>query len=210
MRKTLTIFSLVLSLFLASPVLATIVTYTDVNSWTSAIQAYGPRITEGFDDAILVAGLTITGTNVQYPYLSTSAFAGRLVLHDVVNESEPVPTTFSMVPPVMGFGALWDLAGPGGQGTNITVVLNFWGGGSTTLTDWLPSTLSGQWLGLISTDPISSFTFYEGTRPAVQETYEMELYKFTVARVPEPSLLLLLGAGFFGLAGLSWSRSRQR
>lgn len=175
---------------------ATITTYTSQATWLAAVG--GSSILEDFNDVTLASGLnSITGANRSFPYSSVNAFTGQSVLHGVIsNSTGGTGLTIAFSTPISGLGAFWDLYGPGGQGSNIT--LNLIDGGTSTFTDFFLSTLAGDFLGFTSGTAFTSIVLTNGTRsPGSVETFEIENMQF-MAAIPEPATASL----FLALPGL--------
>ena len=105
--------------FIACSANAAITVYTDRSAWESAVGAYDE---EFFDDAILNPGVSVVTDNglVQ---AGSGVLGPDGVWWDRVIPGEAT-TTWSFANPLVGFGAYWDLAGPGGPGTGIALTLD--------------------------------------------------------------------------------------
>jgi hypothetical protein len=178
----------------ASAQAATITIYNNQAAWAAAV---GAITTEDFADAVLVPGLSITGGSV--------SISGG-VMNDQINDDAATSTTFGFAPPILGFGGLFNLAGPGGQGSGIRVNVNFFGGGSQLVGD-IPASTAGTFWGFTSDTAVSSVLFSE-TNPGVGvESYNLDNLQFSAAAAPEPATLALLG---LGAAVLSARRRTKR
>jgi len=199
--KTLLKVLLVLSLAAwPSLLLADVTIYANQATWAAAVG--GPYLVEDFNDPTLIPGLTITSVSPWFtiPYNETNyAFARQKVMRDQVNEANNQWTVFTFAIPIYAFGGFFDLAGPTGPGTNITVSV-----GGTVLTNAILNSTYGTFWGMVSTTPFSSVTFSEGTACCV-ETYDLE--NLSVAPVPEPGTISLIGVG---VAALLLARFRRR
>lgn len=143
------------------------------------------------------SGVTITGDDVD--------FSGG-VLNDRIDQGSNPDTLFSFDAPILGFGGDWDLAGPGGQGTGISITTM--NGGSFVVTQEVPRTLENDFWGFISDMEFSSLSFFEGSQASGVETYTLDnLTTGGVSPVPLPAGLPLLLVGLGGLAALRRKKS---
>lgn len=192
--KKLALFSVVLFLFGLVP--AANAGFLIVDSYQDFIDACPTckydRLVENFEDTTLVPGLTINST---YP----NAVIEDGVYKDLIDDGQGYNTTFSYTPPLYGFGGWFDLANPGGPGSNIKVTVD----GNTV--GEIPNTFIGNFWGFF-TDDNSTFTdvlFSEGTGSGIQETYwSVDLALCATKPVPIPTAVLLLGSGLIGYVGI--------
>lgn len=193
MRKTLITLSALLStVALAAPASAAVTVFTDQTSFLAALAG---TTLEDFEDAVLAPGLSIS---------SPSGTITGGVFSDLI--SAPGSTTFNFASPIIAFGGLFDLAGPGGPGTGLAITMVPGGDLGTEI----PRTISGGFFGFISTDGINSVSLTNGTQSAGQETYTLDNLIFADATaVPEPGTWALSILGF-GVIGAAMRRRQSR
>jgi len=191
MKNVVNAVLLVSSLFLGTAQ-AGIIFYDNQTDWEAAVGA-GNVVTEDFSDTTLIDGLTITSD-----YSSFAIAGGNMEDRLAPGQTD---TTFSFDSEINAFGGLFDLAGPGGQGTGILVTLST---GEVLTTEISPS-LSGEFFGFVSDNSFNAISFNIGTSSGRAETYNMS--SAFVASVPEPTSIALLSLGLIAFAARSKSKS---
>lgn len=167
--------------------------YTDRSSFEAAL---GTLTTETFDTgAPTASGLSITGNAVTYQ---------DSLMRDRLDAETGAFTTFSFGSGLIGFGADFDLPGPGGTGSGIiaSVFSDVW----TDLPQQIPNTTQG-FLGVIADEAFTQVMFREGTQGGAAETYTLDNLTFSFAAPPPPAPVPLpaglpLLAGALAAAGL--------
>ena len=184
------LFALMMIFGTANMASASFTVYTVQSDWETAV---GSWLTENFNDGSLNYG--INGI--------ASDFGGSIgsgVWYDRVipgtSPGGPATTSITFNPNIYAFGGTWDLAGPGGIGTNIAVSYD------GTDVGQILGTTSGTFWGFVADTTFSSVLLAAGNSSenasAVQETYTLDNMVYS-GKAPEPAMLLLFGAGLLGL-----------
>lgn len=179
--------------FAANQAQAATTIYTD----QAEFNVVSDTVTEDFSDGTLVTGLSVVST---VGTVTNNRFQDRLTLTG--------ETIFNFTSGKSAFGGIFDLAGPGGQGTGILVTLGLLGGGTETVSAEIPRSLSGGFWGFTSTNPFTSVNFSRGSQVGFVETYRLDNLQVGSA-VPEPGTWALLLLGFFGIGGAMRAAKRR-
>ncbi|TGD64627.1 hypothetical protein EYC08_10135 [Tabrizicola sp. WMC-M-20] len=178
----------------SSPAVAATIQYTDEAAFLSRLTSVS---VEDFNDGSVDSPLTVS---------SAVGFVDGGVWNDRLDPNGAT-TTWSFGSAINGFGGLWNLAGPGGEGTGIALTLTLFGGAVELLSFEVSNTLSGQFFGFISDQSFTSVLFSAGTQGGFAETYNLDNLTTGVAAVPLPAAFGLLA---FALGSLCALRRRRR
>ena len=188
MKKiSIILFALLVIFGMVNMASATFTTYdNDKSGWATATGSY---LTETFSSSSLNPGISVSTL--------FGSVSGN-VWYDRVGKSPGtvLTTTFSFSPTIFAFGGNWDMT-PYGPGTGIAVYAdgNFVGE--------IANTDNGQFWGFTSTTDFTNVALKAGSgtsSPYYQETFTLDNMVYnSSATVPEPTLLLLFGAGLLGL-----------
>jgi len=169
--------------------------FTDRYSWEAAAGSYKQ---EAFDSLPLNSDLNIWSTKGQ---------VGNGVWTDTVGPVDfgfgGSSSWFRFTTPINAFGADWYTSGSFFDPPLLVLfgpeILNLFG----------PN--FGQFIGVVATEEFSSFVVDAPFGSTIQITYTMDnlVYGNTLSTVPEPSTMLLLGAGFGGIALLKRKSRKQ-
>ncbi len=159
-----------------APVVAGTTVYTSRSAWEAAASTYQE---EDFDDGVLDPGISVT-TNNGVIKAGTGALGPDNVWWDrlVVPASGATTTTWQFDTPLMGFGAYWDLAGPGGPGASIRMYLN-----GTLVGQEIHRSTGGSFWG-VTNGPFDTVLLTSGSTIGWCETYEMDNMVYSFANCP--------------------------
>ena len=170
----------------------------DRPGWESAVSVHG-YTEEFFTDATLNPGVSVVTDYPGYVKVSTGVWWDRLVVPGQTDPGTGIlwpsgsTTTWQFATPLIGFGANWDLSGPGGPGANIKMFLN----GSLVGLEILNST-GGTFWG-VTNGPFDTILLTSGSAGGAWcETYEMDNMVYAVP-VPGAILLGILGLSVAGV-----------
>lgn len=163
--------------------------YTDKASWEAAFFSV---TTEDFTDSALNAGVSVVS--------DAGSVTGGIWSDRLVPSGDS--TTFSFASAIFGFGGDWDLAGPAGQGTGITLTLTLLAGGTEVLTTEIPRSTAGTFWGFVSDVAFTDVLLTAGTQSGVAETFHLDNMVYSASPVPVPAAVWLFGSGLLGLLGV--------
>ncbi|MEI4470501.1 VPLPA-CTERM sorting domain-containing protein [Frigidibacter sp. MR17.24] len=204
---------------LSSAAPAASITYFAAGQYDDFIAGLSSYALEDFADASYVPGLSWT-TAMTGPAIPRLEFSVDTIPDSPTDTRVLSPGVLSFATPVTAFHALWDLQGPGGIGSGLSLTLGL-ADGSTQLIGYLPPRTSLSYIGFYSSTPFTSLIFAEGGWPgAYKERFSLDNVIFgqtlaaappapPTAPVPLPAGLPLLGAGLAALAALRRRRARM-
>jgi hypothetical protein len=171
-RAAVSIFAIIA---FVDPSRAAVTVFSDLAAWTTAVGAYQ---VEDFTDATLNPGITVI-TNVGEVNTTFGAWVDNVA-------QTGTNTTWTFAAPIYGFGGSWDLAGWGGPGQGLAILLD-----GALAPQEINRDATGQFFGVISTTPFSQVYVRGGTQQisAVQESYALDNMVYSV---PEPTGLITL------------------
>jgi hypothetical protein len=177
----------------------TLVTAYSPDTDPHAFTYYCPTpVEENFEDTTLIPGLSITevgGVGIIPPAIFGNFY------ENIVDASVPRYQTFNYSSGMRGWGAWFDLAGPGGPGSGIDVYL----ADNDQFIMTIPGAAAGEFYGFITAGTFTGVKFmnHPGT-DGVQETYDLD--GLAVCPAPIPPSAILLGTALLGLVGLRFRK----
>lgn len=163
---------------------------TIFNTYSSYTTAFPGIVVENFEDTVLQTGLSVNST-----------YGGNIALgayNDRVGGGNT--TTWTHSTGFTSWGAWFDLT-PNGIGSSILITVVDTG----EIIGELNSSNPVQFWGFTTGYDFSQVRLSGGSGPGVETYFNVDL-AYTIAPVPEPSTILLLGIGLLGVAGIGRKR----
>lgn len=136
----------------------------------------GAYCEEDFDDGVLDPGISVV-TNNGVIQAGSGVLGPDKVWWDRVIPGSAT-TTWSFATPLVGFGAYWDLSGPGGPGTSIRMYLN-----GVLVGQEINRNTGGTFWG-VTNGPFDTILLTSGSTTGWCETYEMDNMVYSFANRP--------------------------
>ncbi len=170
------------------------------NQSQAFVNDFSPITVENFEDQILNPGLTITSGWGGGTYNGVTYSGGSIVdgaWFDQVGSSSS--TTFAHTAGFRAFGGFFNLAEPGGPGSNIAVTAIDFNNNSTYIGEIANTYVGGFWgFALDDKSKFEKVVFSKGTGTGVETYFSVDLRY----AVPEPTTMVLFGLGLIGIAGI--------